>query len=303
MVSGEQAAWASGRLAGNNAQGGMALAIVVWFIAGMSLLVAGIVAQARVDTQMSQVHLARAKAVAAGDGAIKLMLADLVTDSPGVVGAGGMPMGNYRLGDIDVIVRLVPRAGLIDMRSASPEVLAALFVVAGGIGEEQAAVLADNVLQSRTAGRGAGDRNELLPQLDAMEDLLQIPGLTRTLLDSLRDFIVVDKSARGTDWSLVPEPLLRLLEYANPAQAEAVRARREARTGAAGASRGGQAPPTESAYRADALVRYGDKTWLRRRWISMEPGASSALPWRVVRTEPPRVLLDDSILISRSTDA
>ena len=57
-------------------QKGVALAIVVWFIAGMSLLVAGIVSHARVDTQMAQLHVARAKAVAAGDGAIQLMLAE-----------------------------------------------------------------------------------------------------------------------------------------------------------------------------------------------------------------------------------
>ena len=57
-------------------QKGVALAIVVWFIAGMSLLVAGIVSHARVDTQMAQLHIARAKAVAAGDGAIQLMLGE-----------------------------------------------------------------------------------------------------------------------------------------------------------------------------------------------------------------------------------
>jgi hypothetical protein len=281
----------------------MALAIVVWFIAGMSLLVAGIVAQARVDTQMSQVHLARAKAVAAGDGAINLMLADLVTNKPGLVGTLGMPVGNYRVGGIDVMVRLVPRAGLIDIKSASLEVLAALFVVAGGIGEDQARLVAESVLESRTAGRGAGERNGQLPQLDAMEDLLQIPGLTRTLLDNVRDFIVVDEAARGTDWSLVPEALVRLLEYANPTQADAVRARRERRADATGSAGEGQAVPLERAYRADAMVRYGDKTWLRRRWMSMESGTSAGLPWRVTRTEPPRVLMENSFLLGRATDA
>ena len=57
-------------------QRGVALAVVMWFIAGMSLLVAGIVGHARVDLQLAQVHVARAKAVAAGDGAIRLALAD-----------------------------------------------------------------------------------------------------------------------------------------------------------------------------------------------------------------------------------
>jgi hypothetical protein len=277
----------------------MALAIVVWFIAGMSLLVAGIVAQARVDTHMTQAHLARAKAVAAGDGAIQLMLADLVIGNPGVGGSPGMPVASYRVGETEVIVRLVPRRGLIDMKTASPEVLSALFVVAGGLGEDQARLLAENVLESRSAGgrsvgrrsvgRRSPDRHDQPTPLDAMEDLLRVPGFTRTLLDSIRDFIVVDGSPRGTDWSLVPDTLLRLLEHANPTQAEAVRARRDLRAGSDGGS-----GRVARDYRADALVRYGDKTWLRRRWISMEAGTASALPWRVVRTEPPRVLSENN---------
>ena len=56
-------------------QRGVALALVVWFIAGMSLMVGGIVSFARVDTRMTQVHLARAKTIAAGDGAIMLAMA------------------------------------------------------------------------------------------------------------------------------------------------------------------------------------------------------------------------------------
>ena len=70
------------------AQAGVALAIVLWFIAGMSLLVAGIVSQARVDTHMAQLHVARAKVVAAGDGAIRLRLAELLTARGSPAGEG-----------------------------------------------------------------------------------------------------------------------------------------------------------------------------------------------------------------------
>ena len=85
---------ASGKCSGTHSASGMrergvALAIVVWFIAGMSLLVAGIVSHARVDTQMAQLHVARAKAAAAGDGAIQLMMADLVTGAL-TQGGGGV---------------------------------------------------------------------------------------------------------------------------------------------------------------------------------------------------------------------
>ena len=81
----------------------------------------------------------------------------------------------------------------------------------------------------------------------------------------------------------------------SPAQAEAVSARR----GAAG----GQSGQLVGAFRVDAIVLVGDKIWLRRRWISMRGGSSSALPWRVLRTEPPRVLMKDSLLLGGSIDA
>jgi type II secretory pathway component PulK len=275
-------------------QQGVALAIVVWFIAGMSLLVAGIVAQARVDTQMAQVHVARAKTAAAGDGAIQLMMVDLMT---GRREAGEMPVGRYRVGDIEATVWMVPEAGLIDLNSAQPEVLSALFSLAGGIPGEQARLLAETVVKSRTAGAGSGLR------LNAVEDLLRLPGASRTLLDSVRDFIVVAESSQGAfNWSLAPEEVLGVLARANPAQADAERARRGA-LWAGDPRSGGQAASRSGAYRADAIVRYGDKTWLRRRWISIETSSSSALPWRYTRTEPPRVLMENSFLLGRSVDA
>ena len=199
---------------------GVALAIVVWFIAGMSLLVAGIVAQARVDTQMAQTHVARAKAIAAGDGAIALMMVDTMT---GKVDKNQPLVGNYRLGDIEVTVALLPATGLIDLNGASAEVLYALFLFAGGLREEEARLLAENMVQSRTARQG----RQGAVKLAAIEDFLRVPGSSRTLLDSVRDFIVVSESGRGgTDWSQAPEALLGILSKVDPAKADAAMARR-----------------------------------------------------------------------------
>lgn len=261
-------------------QGGVALAIVLWFIAGMTLLVAGIVSHARVDTQMAQIHMARAKAVAAGDGAIQLMMVDLMTAAED---PGPAPVGNYRLGGTDVGVALVPAAGLIDINTASVDVLSALFLLAAGMSEEEARWLAENMVQSRSAGPEGGLK------LDAIEDMLRIPGSSRSLLDAVRDFIVVGISGQGTtDWSQAPDALLKVLALANTAQAESARSQRVSGGGA-----------RANAYRADAYVRYGDKTWLRRRWISIESRPGSALPWHAIRTEPPRVLAQDSYLLGR----
>ncbi len=255
-------------------QRGVALAIVVWFIAGMSLLVAGIVAQGRADTRMAQLHVARAKVAAAGDGAIVLLLAERLAAGPGDRGEAA---GVYRLGDLEVGVSLVPAAALIDLQSAPPEVLAALFSGPGGLDEAAAGQLALNVVQSRAPPPGGSGA-----RFDTVEDLLGVPGASRSLLDQIRDFIVVGSSGQGgTDWSQAPGPVLAVLERANPDRARAVSVRRE--------ERGGAPALLAGAYRADAVVRYGDRTWLRRRWIDMVSAAGSELPWRVTRTEPPRV--------------
>lgn len=280
-------------LPGNREQG-VALAIVVWFIAGMSLLVAGIVAQARVDTQMAQTHVARAKAMAAGDGAIQLMMVDMMTAKGD---DNQPPLGKYRLGDIEVTVALVPAEGLIDINGASGEILYALFLVEGGLPEGEARLLAENMVQSRTALPGRGGAVKLA----AIEDFLRVPGSSRTLLDAVRDFIVVSESGRGTtDWSQAPDALLRILSKVNPAKADAIKAKQNSAarsfSRASGReSRGGSS--LTGNFRADAIVRYGDKLWLRRRWISIESSPLTELPWHITRTEPPRVLMEDSYLI------
>ena len=283
--------------AGASRQRGVALAIVVWFIAGMSLLVAGIVAHARIDTQMAQLHIARAKAVAAGDGAVQLMLVDLTTAKDSVTDSGSIASAQYRLGDMDVSVTLLPVSGLVDINAAPAELLVALFVVAGGVAEEQARFIAENVIKSRSQGVGPGVGKR---SLDSPEDLLRIDGVSRTLLDNLRDFIVAGESAPGgTDWTLAPEALLEVLEMAYPEKAQAVQSRRAAGPGRQAATPAGMS----GNYRADAIVRYGDSIWLRRRWIATGSGMASALPWHTLRTEPPRVLMKDSMLLGRASDA
>jgi len=275
-------------------QRGVALAIVLWFIAGMSLLVAGIVSLARVDSQMAQTHVARAKAIAAGDGAIQLMMVAAMT---GERDSSAAPVGHYRLGDVEVTVVLTPAAGLIDLNGASAEELYALFLVAGGLPEEEARLLVVNMIQSRLAVSGGGGSVKLA----AMEDLLRVPGSSRTLLDAVRDFIVVSESVTGaTDWSRAPAPVLEVLSKVNPEKADAVRARQASAAASlprASGNKAGAGGASTGSFRADAIVRYGDKLWLRRRWISIEPSPLTALPWHITRTEPPRVLMEDSYLI------
>ena len=110
-------------------QRGVALGIVVWFIAGMTLLVSGIIADARIDTRMAQLHYFRAQAAAAGDGAINLALAEQEgMRASGQRGANRLQ--NYQIGPRSVEVRMIPAGVFVNISSEDLQGLRSLFGLA-----------------------------------------------------------------------------------------------------------------------------------------------------------------------------
>jgi general secretion pathway protein K len=264
----------------------VALAIVVWFLAAMSLLVSGIVFQARSDTRMAQLHLAKAKAVAAGDGAIQLFLAELHAGR----GGKGVPLAReYRIGDRSVRVEVVSAQGLIDLASAPQQTLADMFRVRGAMGEKEAQTLAANVIKSRPGAFGARRRGGDRGRISAIEDLLRVKGIDRRLLDATRDLVTVGEggSRGGVARGSAPPAVLAVL-----AAGDRQRSAEVAREGRPGARTGKRAQPlpARGSLRVDALVRDNGRTWLRRRWVEMGGGAEGALPWEFKRTEAARVV-------------
>ncbi|MFV0277869.1 MAG: hypothetical protein ACK5HY_11870 [Parahaliea sp.] len=264
-------------------QRGVALAIVVWFVAAMSLLVAGIVALGRTDIRLAQSHVAQAKAEAAGDGAMQLMLARYFAARGDAGDTARVLSGSFRLGGVPVRVALVPASGLVDIRSAPLELLAALFRVRGGLDGGEARRLAEAVVQLRSRRTGG------LPQQVAPEDLLRVPGFSRTLLDAVRDDIrAVEAGSRALRWDMASTGMLDALSELDSARATAILGQRDRAGGGEALARLAAA---ENLFRVDAMVSYGDNIWLRRRWVSLQGGGGhSALPWSYVRTEAPRVV-------------
>ncbi len=255
-------------------QQGVALAIVLWFLAGMTLLVSGITYLARVDTQMAQLHRDRAAAVAAGDGAILLMLAAFANrdTSPGEQESTAL-QGEYRVGDQSVAVVMVPTPGLVNLNSAPAALLERLFSSAARLPAADATALAQSVVGWRER-RDPSLPEELGGPLLAAEDLLQVPGMSRALWDVLRDHVVVEGGASGSspDMALAPESLRAAL----------------GKPGAATSGEAGSGAANAQSYRVDALVTTGGRTWLRRKWAILGSGAGG-LPWRFSRVEAPRV--------------
>lgn len=275
------------------AQEGVALAIVVWFLAAMSLLVAGIVFQAKVDTRMAQTHLAKAKVVAAGDGAIALMLAALRSNQLKSFRGRGVPTQDFDIGGLQIKVYLVPATGLVDLNGASKELLTNLFAVHRDTSAAAPQLLADNVVKWRS--QTVSGTNQMA-QFSSIEDLLRVDGINRTLLESVRDSVVAGLQKRpGVDWMSAPQSVLAVLAGDNTALAGRIMEQRSEGFSPNKTMPRGLNPQFQSAgagneYRVDAIVTIGDKDWLRRRWVTMDTDGDGLLPWRYTGTETARAL-------------
>ena len=269
-------------------QTGVALAMVAWFLAAMSLLVMGIVSSAQTDVRMAQLHVAKAKAVAAGDGAIQLMLAASWQEKPQAGQPATLQTLVILVGGTNVQVELVPVAGLVSLNAAPPEVLEQLFASAGA---QDAKSLAGGVVKWRSKSAYGMAASGRATRFNAIEDILVIEGVGRTLFDATRDMITTQGS-REIDTNAAPEAVKAALGGMEAASSVAEpepntgKGRKRARK----AARQKMLLEGGNAFRVDAYVTVGDQTWLRRRWVKMEATAPGGLPWKFHRTEAVRVV-------------
>lgn len=255
---------------------GIAMAIVLWFLAAMSLLVAGIVYEARADIKLAQMHSARAKAEAAGDGAVQLIMAALMSDDNKALDGDRILYARYIVGGQAVEVNLVPQSGLIDLNAAGPEVLRSLFEVNAGLEANEAQSLVENLISYRRT------------RLTASEDFLRIEGASRAILDDIRDSIRVGAGKTGRfELDAAPANVLNIIAAHNPDRVTALEGRISDRD--EGGQQNNNRRRSNGEFRADARVTVGDKIWLRRRWVSTERANEGSLPWRITRSERTRM--------------
>jgi general secretion pathway protein K len=261
-------------------QRGMALAIVVWFIAGMSLLVGGLVYQARQDVRMAQLHSAKAQVAAAGDGAIQLYMAGLGQRSK----QQQRQRQFFTLGQHRVGVDAVPVSGLIDINSAPPDLLYHLFVATGVAEGAEAEILADNVVKwrkSTSTAKGGG-------RIDALEELLRIGGFDRRKIEAIADYVMANPASGGNlVLESAPEAVLKIVARKDPGKVAAAKKNRQKKAG--GSKSQGVAAFNGELFRIDAIIELGGRQWLRRRWVRYGSSGYTSLPWHYFRTEAPRV--------------
>lgn len=300
-------------------QRGVALAILVWFLAAMSLLVAGIVMQARIDIKLTQLQVARARAEAVADGAIQLALAHMMQplkadETP----QQALQSMVYPLGGMNVRVDITPLSGLINLNQSPEELLARLFMTVDGLDERAAQELAFNIVEWRTPGMHSNPDAELTAQdsarddsqpvdptdpgaprnrrFEANEDLLLVAGIDRRVYEAVQDAIYVSQEGQaGVDWATAPVAVLRGLMGGDAATAQALADSRltDAQEGLVAPSEmdlSFQEASVTSQFRIDATVEVDGSVFHRRRWVSSGYAGADGLPWSFFRTEGLRVV-------------
>lgn len=174
-------------------QQGFAIALLLWMIAGMSLMVAAVIHFARADIAMAELRLDEARVQALGRGAALLAVRDKAMASQEAtldpaVGERSQAQGEgnerftktYDFGEgWRTRVHLGPAAGLLSLNNASDIELSLLFKHVGKASETDAADLAAAVLTYR----------EAFPGFRYPEELLAIEGASRDVYDRVRGVI------------------------------------------------------------------------------------------------------------------
>lgn len=215
------------------AQKGVALAVLLWFIAALSLLVGGIMLTAKVDMRYARMQSAMAKVTAAGDGAIQLYMhnpsrGSLNADSSSESDTFVVIPQAYSIGPYRVYVRAVPAAGLINILAADELLLTSLLRLKGGLASSEAEMLAQSVLQWRLEKPLNSQRTVQIsePLVRVLEDVMKVPGMTRDVFDKISPLIYAKVVAEqnSINISAAPFDILMVLADGNLSQAYALRA-------------------------------------------------------------------------------
>ena len=191
-------------------QSGFALPVLLWLIAGMSLLATAVIQFARDDIRMSEQRLDEARVSALARGVALLAVSDslqnlsqggseLAQDENLETIARGWWAGvsddrlfakRYEVGGYISDVVLVPGNAYVSLNDASESELGTLLREIGKVSEESAKVLAGNIVGYRSGHQT--EQNAGLNEIYGfayVEELLSVPGMRRPLYDRLKYFV------------------------------------------------------------------------------------------------------------------
>ncbi len=191
---------------------GIALVMVIWVLALLSLMAAGFVAEARVELRRAGNLRGHAEAEALAEAGIHIAVAKVIAEQ----GSTHPQRWTERLAGGSVTLTLVDERGKIDLNEAESALLASLFE-SQGLSSSDASALAAAVADFRDADHASepvGAEDAAYPaqsggakdaRFEAIDELLQVKGMTPALYARIAQLVTVYSAMPGVD-PLAAEP-------------------------------------------------------------------------------------------------
>ncbi|CAN5741454.1 general secretion pathway protein GspK [soil metagenome] len=203
---------------------GLALVIVLWVVALLSIVAASLAFSMRTETTLAHDLVAQAQARALAEAGVYRGILELYNPDRLRRWRGDGSPHRIRFGGVAITVSLQDEAGKIDLNSAQRDLLGTLLR-ASGIDDERRDALLDAIEDWRdadslrrlngaedqeyeAAGRTYGAKDATF---NTVEELQQVLGMTPRLFKRLRPALTVHSHSAGIDVQLAPPAVLRAL--------------------------------------------------------------------------------------------
>lgn len=187
-------------------QKGMALVIVLWLVAALTIFVAGLSQSAKREIKLASLSRDLVTARAVGEAAVFELLLKMKLNPQDFqkIQKEHISYENY---DIDLEIQ--PWNGLVDINSAPPGLLALLMQNAAGLSEREAKQISENIVKARDIKQP----QKSFSSWESIDDILKIDGMNYNIFSSIKDFIVAGKTnSRSINKSSAKAPLSEWLE-------------------------------------------------------------------------------------------
>jgi general secretion pathway protein K len=256
---------------------------VLWIVAALSILVTGMVQAQRDEIRLVSAARQTAQGSALGQAAIQIVLQQMAARTEPVA---RLSRSEIAYADLTIPVEVMPLNGLVDLNRAPEPLLTALFAVGGQLPADRAEALAKAVL----AARVPGPLTQRGPRFEAVEDLLQLPGIDFGLYARLSPLVTTDALGGGRiNPMAAPDGVLLVVSGGDAARAARIAAGRDG--GESGVDTTDLSPQlidtvTTTRFRLVARVPLPDgRRLLSSRWVETGKVTADGVPWRIFHAE------------------
>lgn len=202
---------------------------MLWILVLLTTLVLGFVADAHTDLRMVRNSSEAAQARAIADAGVTLAILGAIDTAPTSQWRGNGREHTLAYGGGTIRIRIEDEDGKLDINQTPIPTLRALFAV---LGAQDPDLIANSIEKQRRsvieAAQLSGNLGAVAPPTFlAMDELSELPGMTPALYHRLSRFVTLYSGNPSVDSRTAPAEVLKSMPGAEPAQIDAMIARRE----------------------------------------------------------------------------